>query len=1044
MKKIFDLLSSMKLAAILLLVFAMGAAVATFVENDYGSTTARAVVYNARWFETVMVLLSLNVAINMIKSLKDKNRNFFDKLPSVIFHSAFLIILLGAAMTRYMGYEGIMHIREGGSENSMLSADSYISVSAKSAKENKTEDTKALLSRLGNNKYEQNMQIGGKELKIKLTGYLPNAFKKISEVKDGKPMISMMIAPKDSQPSERLIESGNIADEGGVSFTFDDTNANTPFVKFFAKDSKIYFTSNEKIKYITLSDQSGGVYEAGEINEFTKGRLYSVNDVNFVPRNMTLSGKSELVSAGKTGKTRQAPDALTFDVSYDGKDAKITAMGEPNVIGRESKITLDGVEVAVSYGAKSITLPLSLKLQKFEVERYPGSMSPSSFASFVEVSDNNKEYDYKIYMNHTLDAEGLRFFQSSFDPDEKGTILSVSHDPGKIPTYMGYGMLFFGLILSFFNKNGRFLRLNETLKAAKGGVAAVLALFLVLGSNLKAAENNAGIDMMQMQTLASEVKHIDPALSESFSKILVEDAQGRIKPMDSLSEDIVDKLSGGPGIAGLNENETVLSMLIRPKIWQQVKMIKISHPQLNKILDIPENQNKIAFADVFDFSTSGGAYKLASYVDDANRKKPSERDMFDKEVLKLDERINICYMVFSGQLFRIFPKPNDPTNTWYDPAGAITAFNAQDSATVKELIGNYLSKVDAAMSGGNTEDAVKAADAIRDYQAKIAPNLIPSKNKIKAELWYNKLSLFKNLIFVYLFCGLLLLGIEIAKIFKEAKYLNLASKAVTALLALGLAAHTINLALRWYISGHAPWSDGFESMTYIAWATLLAGFIFSKKSTLAFSLTGILSAVILFVAYLSWMDPQITNIVPVLRSYWLVIHVATITASYGFLGLGALLGFMSLVLFILRKTARPNIDTAIKELVIINEMTILVGLAMLTIGNFLGGIWANESWGRYWGWDPKETWALISILVYAVVAHARFIPQLKSPFAFSALSLFAFSSIIMTYFGVNFYLSGLHSYAAGDPVPVPTSVYIGIAVALAVFAAAYKKRDLKS
>ena len=208
--------------------------------------------------------------------------------------------------------------------------------------------------------------------------------------------------------------------------------------------------------------------------------------------------------------------------------------------------------------------------------------------------------------------------------------------------------------------------------------------------------------------------------------------------------------------------------------------------------------------------------------------------------------------------------------------------------------------------------------------------------------------------------------------------------------------------------------------------------------------TSVVSSLLLMVAALNWLDPEITNLVPVLNSYWLLIHVAIITASYGFLALGALLGFLSLLIMILQSNKnKSRLNLTLKELTFINEMTITVGLFMLSIGTFLGGVWANESWGRYWGWDPKETWALASMLVYIFVLHMRFIPKLKSMYAFNLASLIAFSSIIMTYFGVNFYLSGLHSYAKGDPMPIPSFVYYSIVtVTIVAVLAKWRQKQL--
>ena len=283
----------------------------------------------------------------------------------------------------------------------------------------------------------------------------------------------------------------------------------------------------------------------------------------------------------------------------------------------------------------------------------------------------------------------------------------------------------------------------------------------------------------------------------------------------------------------------------------------------------------------------------------------------------------------------------------------------------------------------------------------------------------------------YSLVGLILLISLIVQLFKNTKFVHTLVTAFKWLIILGFLAHTCGLIMRWIISEHAPWSNGYESMIYIAWATIFAGLIFSRRSLLSLAATAIVSAMLLMVAHLNWLDPEITNLVPVLKSYWLMIHVAIIVASYGFLALGAILGFISLGLIIFTtKYNKLKLKDTLTELTIINEKTLEVGLFMLTIGTFLGGVWANESWGRYWGWDPKETWALASILVYAFVLHMRFIPSLKSKYVFSVASLVAIWAIIMTYFGVNYYLSGLHSYAAGDPMPIPVFVYYLVAVTI--------------
>jgi cytochrome c-type biogenesis protein CcsB len=312
---------------------------------------------------------------------------------------------------------------------------------------------------------------------------------------------------------------------------------------------------------------------------------------------------------------------------------------------------------------------------------------------------------------------------------------------------------------------------------------------------------------------------------------------------------------------------------------------------------------------------------------------------------------------------------------------------------------------------------------------------------MEAEILFNRLNIFDRLTGVYMVLGFLLLGMVFIRIMKPGIRTKAIMTGSSVIVGIAFIAHTFGLGLRWYVSGHAPWSNGYESLIYISWATVLAGFIFARHSSFALSATSIVAGLGLLVAHMSWMDPQITNLVPVLKSYWLTIHVSVISASYGFLGLGALLGFINLVLYIMRKDSRDQVDYAIAEVVRIDEMALMIGVALLSIGNILGAVWANESWGRYWSWDPKETWTLISMMVYAAILHFRFIPALRSIFAFSVGSLLAFGAILMTYFGVNYYLTGMHSYAGGDPVPVPSFLYYSIAVITVVIILAARKRD---
>ena len=425
-------------------------------------------------------------------------------------------------------------------------------------------------------------------------------------------------------------------------------------------------------------------------------------------------------------------------------------------------------------------------------------------------------------------------------------------------------------------------------------------------------------------------------------------------------------------------------------------------------------------------------------MNSAFAKKSSERSKFEKELIAVNERWNICYMSYIGSFLSIFPIPGHPDNKWVSPVDEIGNLSSGDSLFIRGVIPLYFSMLEEGMSSGNYAEADKLIESIKKYQNKFGAEVMPTASKVEMEIFYNKVNVFERLYPYYMLMGFVFLILIYIRILNPKRELKWGIRIVQWLIIAAFLIHAFGLGMRWYISGHEPWSNGYESMLYIAWAGLLAGLIFRNKSPMTMAVTAILAGVILFVAHLSWMDPEITNLVPVLKSYWLTVHVATITASYGFLALGALLAFVNLITMIMRKSSnRKRLNLTIKEVTHVIEMTIMVGLVMLTIGNFLGGIWANESWGRYWGWDPKETWAMASIIFYAFTLHMRFIPGLKGIFTFNLAALLCFSSILMTYFGVNYYLSGLHSYAKGDPVPVPDFVYYTIGIIFVIALAAY-------
>uniref|UniRef100_UPI0037424472 c-type cytochrome biogenesis protein CcsB n=1 Tax=Perlabentimonas gracilis TaxID=2715279 RepID=UPI0037424472 len=476
-----------------------------------------------------------------------------------------------------------------------------------------------------------------------------------------------------------------------------------------------------------------------------------------------------------------------------------------------------------------------------------------------------------------------------------------------------------------------------------------------------------------------------------------------------------------------------------PDHWQHIPIITIKNTDLKAILGV--RGELAAFVDFFDHQ-GGSRYKLSGLVQDAFALKPSQRSALQKEIIKADEKVNVLYMVFSGHMARIFPIPNHPDNRWLSMNEAAEYEEAHIIHPVVDVYGKYMLSIREASRNGQWQAANGFLSQVKQHQAEYGAHIVPSQGKVTAEVFANRLLPFERLIPIYGLTGLVLLILVFIEMFYRSNFGNKAYFVLAAILLLGFLLHTFAIGLRWYIAGRAPLSNGFESMVYVAWAAMLAGFIFAKRSRVVLPATALLSTLTLFVAHLSWMDPEITNLVPVLKSYWLTIHVAVITASYGFFGLGAILGLFNLSLYAFKsKRNREKVDAQIANITVINELNLTLGLYLLTIGSFLGAVWANESWGRYWGWDPKETWALITMLVYAFVLHMRLIPSFKSAYAFNFGSIIGLASVLMTYFGVNYYLSGLHSYAGGDPVPVPTWIFFVIAAIFSLsFFAWYNNR----
>lgn len=566
------------------------------------------------------------------------------------------------------------------------------------------------------------------------------------------------------------------------------------------------------------------------------------------------------------------------------------------------------------------TLPFSLMLDTFFIQYYPGTDAPSDYVSRVTCSVlENGEIQYtEISMNQVLDFHGYRFYQSSFDEDEKGSWLSVNYDPwGTVVTYLGYLMLGVSMLLVLFQRRGTFYKLLNHPLLKSGGVCLI---FCLISTDTFASTKKLSI--------------ISRAEADSLSTIQII-YHDRVVPFNTLARDFVKKLTGKDSFSNLSAEEIVGSWMKYPDEWKYVPIIKVKSGELRHRLGV-ENTAFFRLVDVLD----GNQYRLREWWQPEGQKvgKPSA---LQKAILETDEKVALIAMLSQGTLFHFLP----------------------------------------------TDGSVEPL----------------SETKVQAELLYNRIP-FSKLLFMYcLTMGFLSFGWVLARVLRKPSVSGASYRWMlmwqTALL-VALLFHAMGYALRWYIGGRIPLSNGYETMQFLALCVLVLAFVLRRRFVFVIPFGFLLSGFTLLVSYLGQMNPQITPLMPVLISPWLSAHVSCIMVSYALLAFTWLNGWLGL--FVGREAER---------LMLFSRLLLYPAVFFLGAGIFMGAVWANVSWGRYWAWDPKEVWALITFMVYALPFHADSLRYFRRPKFFHLYMLLAFLTVLMTYFGVNYFLGGMHSYA---------------------------------
>ena len=591
--------------------------------------------------------------------------------------------------------------------------------------------------------------------------------------------------------------------------------------------------------------------------------------------------------------------------------------GEQGYVHLEEGKTTD--RFVVQDSRHLLPLPFSLRLDSFRIVCYPGTEAPADYVSYIHVSGNGRESQKaSVSMNRIFSCGGYRFYQSSYDPDGRGSWLSVNHDPWGIGvTYAGYALLGLSMLWVLCSRGGEFRRLLRHPLLRMGGF---LVLFLLLGTTLQAAERKLPVlNLKQADSLASV-------------QVIYHD---RVVPFNTLARDFVLKLTGKPAYKGLEPEQVIGGWLLHPEVWKDEPMIRIKSAALRRRLGLESDFARLS--DLFD----GQTYRLQAYWD-ASDNHSGELSPLDKAIVETDEKVGLILMLQQGTLIQPLP----------------------DDGSVARL----------------------------------------PEAKVRAELLYNRIPFSQVLFMFNLTVGLLAFAVLLYRGMRRAaadsRMLRGLERFFTGALWAALAFQSLGYALRWYIGGRVPLSNGYETMQFLALATLLLACLFRRRFPFTLPFGFLLSGFALLVSYLGQMNPQITPLMPVLVSPWLSSHVSLIMMSYALFAFMMLNGVLALC--VRREALR---------LMLLSRLLLYPAVFFLGAGIFLGAIWANVSWGHYWSWDPKEVWALVTFMVYAVPFHAGSLPRLRKPLFFHVYMMVAFLTVLMTYFGVNYVLGGMHSYA---------------------------------
>ena len=684
---------------------------------------------------------------------------------------------------------------------------------------------------------------------------------------------------------------------------------------------------------------------------------------------------------------------------------------------RMGETTDEYYEAATETGMRVAHLPFQLRLDNFNIIYHEGTQAAADYETHFTIVEGLQQTEARVSMNNIFSHRGYRLYQSSYDEDNRGSVLAMNADPWGIPvTYVGYALLFFSLVYMLIDPRGTFRRLLRSPLLQRAAL-----LILIFHCSLFTC-------------------HAAPTLTreqaDAFARLHIL-YNNRICPIETYALDFTKKLYGKRHYGSYSATQVLLGFIFWGDEWSKEPIVKIKRGDLKSQLDLP------TYCSVdFFFNEAMGGYIIGPYLKEYYN---GQQDGFHKQAAQIDEKLSLVMDLRRGTPLKLFPAN---ASSWIAPTDALPAgINPADSAYITTVFNNLYQD---ALSG-NYAHFGQIVKTISDYQQKHGAASLPTATKDKAEHLYNHIP-FATILFMFnLTLGFLALFCCIWMMTRQKKFSKKWETTGNILLLISFLALTFCIALRWIVKGTIPMSNGYETMLITAWFVMAITLTFNTRlstlrstrrgafvakrrknspldpqgrfqseagkelSTLILTFGFLLSGFFLLVSHISQMDPQITHMMPVLNSPLLSLHVSIIMMSYALVSLTFICGIVALLLKGISKLRghreKTSIATQMESLAVLSRIFLYPALTTMGLGIFIGAIWANVSWGNYWSWDPKETWALITFMVYAVVVHTQSLPVFRRPLAYHIYMVLAFLTILMTYFGVNYFLGGMHSYA---------------------------------